>query len=91
MQNLWNLEDQILLERLKKDILTGPTLSRPEPSIRLYIKTDWSKYGMGTVLLKADVSEEAIKSEAQENDGGKCEFDNSLERICLQPISFMSR
>ena len=56
MHNLWNPEDQGLLELLKKDILSGPTLSRPDPSRRLYIKKDYSKGGIEEVLLKADVS-----------------------------------
>ena len=51
LQNLWNLEDQRLLERLKKYILSGPTLVRPDPSRMFYTKTDWYKYGMGEVLL----------------------------------------
>ena len=52
MQNLWNPEDQGLLERLKKDILSGPTLSRPDPARMFYIRTDCSKYGMVAVLLQ---------------------------------------
>ena len=82
----WNPEDQRLMERLNKDILSGPTLARPDPSRRFYIKIDWSKDKMGAVLLQADVSKEAIKPEAQEKDGGKCEFDNSLEGMRLRPI-----
>ena len=54
-----------LLERIKKDILSGPTLSRPDPSRGFYIKTDWSKDGMGAVILQVDVSEEAKNPEAQ--------------------------
>ena len=91
MQNLWNTEDNILLERLNKDILSVPTLAIPDPSRRFYIKIDCSKDGMGAVLLQADVSEEARKSEAQEKAGRKCEFDKSLEGMRLQPISFISR
>ena len=56
MQNLWNTEKQRLLERLKKDILSGPTLEITDPSRRFYIKTDWSKDGMVAVLIQADVS-----------------------------------
>ena len=59
----------MLLERLNKDILLGPTLAKPDPSRRFYINTDWYKYGMGAVLLQTDVSEEARKSKAQEKDG----------------------
>ena len=39
------------------DILSGPTLARPYPYRRFYIKIDWSKYGMVAVILQADVSE----------------------------------
>ena len=73
MQSLWNPEDQRLMEWLKKNILSGPTLARPDPYRRLYIKTDWSKDVMEAVLLQEDVSAEAIKLEAQDKGGGKCE------------------
>ena len=46
---------------------------------------------MGAVLLQADVSEEARKSEAQEKDGVKCEFDKYLEGMRLRPIYFILR
>ena len=78
------------MERLKKEILSGPNLERPEPSRSFYIKTDWSKDEMGAVIFQADVSEEARKEEAQEKSGGKCKFEKSLEVMCLRPISFIS-
>ena len=65
MQNLWNPEEQSLLEMLKKDILSGPNLAIPDHSRRFYIKIDWSKDGTGAVILQVYVSEEAIKSESQ--------------------------
>ena len=43
------------------------------------------------MILQANDSVEARKLEAQEKAGGKCEFVNSLERICLRPNSFISR
>ena len=89
MQNIWNIEDQMLLERLKKDVLLGPTLEIPDPSKRFYIKTDRSTYGMGAVILQSDVSEEARNSEAQEKDNGKCAFDKFMEVMHLQPIFFI--
>ena len=86
IKNLCNPEGQRLLERLNKYILSEPTLERPDPSRRFYIKTDWYKDGMGAVLLQEDVSEEARKLEAQEKDDGNCEFDTYLEGMHLQPI-----
>ena len=56
MHKLWNPGYQRLLEQSKRNILSGPNLARPYPSIRLYIKTDWYKDGMGLVLLQAYVS-----------------------------------
>ena len=44
---------------------------------------------MGVVLLKADDSLEATKSEAQEKVGENGEFDKLPEGICLRPISFI--
>ena len=42
------------------------------------------------MILQAYVSEEERKSEAQEKEDGKCEFDKSLLGIRLQPIYFIS-
>ena len=88
MKNLWNPEDQRLLERLNKDILSGPTLERPDSSRRFYTKRYWSKDRIGVVLMQADVSEE---SEAEEKYGGKCEFEKSLLGMRLRPIYFISK
>ena len=56
MQKLWNIEDQRLLERLNKYILSGPTLAIPYLFRRFYINIDWSKDGMVAVLLQSDIS-----------------------------------
>ena len=42
MQRLYVTEDKRLMERVKYDIMSGPTLTRPEPPQRFHIKTDWS-------------------------------------------------
>ena len=46
IHNLRDPENQRLIERLNKDILSGTNLSISDPSIRFYIKIYWSKYGM---------------------------------------------
>ena len=50
-QNLWNTEDQRLLERLKKDILSGPNLARPDPSRRFYIRLVPAQDGLFALTL----------------------------------------
>ena len=91
MQNIWNLEGQRLLEWLNTDILSRPTLEIPDPYIKFYINTYFSKDGMRAVLLQSDVSWKAVNSEAKEKDSGKCGFDEFLEGMRLQPIYFISR
>ena len=42
MQILCVSEDKRLMDSVKYDIMSGPTLTRPEPTQRFRIKTDWS-------------------------------------------------
>ena len=91
MKNLCKPKDQRFLEQINKDIVSGPTLARPETHQRLYINTYWYKDRIGSVLLQSDDSAEERNPEAQEKDCGKCEFDKFLEIIHLHPIYFISR
>ena len=45
---------------------------------------------MGEMILQEDDSVEAIKVEAHEKEGEKCEFENSLVGLYLFPICFIS-
>ena len=92
MTSIWTQECEALLSQLKEEILAGPVLARPDTKRRFYLKTDWSKDGMGpAVLLQADDSEGAREAEASEADGGKCLFDRTIEGLRLRPIAFISR
>lgn len=91
MAELWTDECEALLTDMKRQVLAGPVLARPDPRRRFYLKTDWSKDGMGAVLLQADDSEEARAAEEREKHGGRCEFDCSASGLCLRPIAFISR
>jgi hypothetical protein len=78
------------LDSLKKEILQGLTLKRPNPDHRFYVKTDWSAWAQGAVLLQADVSEEAEASMWREIHGGQYEFDKAIKGLRLRPIKFIS-
>jgi hypothetical protein len=83
-----------LLTRLKSAIKSQPALQRPNWDRRFYLKTDWSKSGMGAVLCQASPEEpDAITAELQEEDGGKCLFDKTKGNFALRlrPIAFISR
>jgi hypothetical protein len=79
-----------LLTSLKKEVLDKPTLKRPDPNRRFYVKTDWSAWAQGAVLLKR-VSEEAEAAMWREIHGGQCEFDKAIEGLRLRPIKFISQ
>jgi hypothetical protein len=56
-------------------------LKRPDPNRRFYVKTDWSAWAQGAVLLQADVTEEAEEAMWREIHGGQCEFDKAIEGL----------
>ena len=89
IQNLGIPEDQSLLEILNWDIMAGSSLARLDPSWIFHIKIEWFKGGMKALILKSDDSAEARNSEAHKKAVRNCEFDKSLEGICLRSISFI--
>ena len=90
MQHLWTSNDQMSLQWLNKDIVSGPTLARIDPHIMCYINKYWNKYVMGAVFFQKYDSVEARNSESQEKDVEKCEFDKSMEQMCLRLIYLIS-
>jgi hypothetical protein len=91
LDKIWKKEHQDLLDRLKRLIVGGPVLQRPDFDRRLYLKTDWSKDGVGVALLQAEDTPEARAAEDREADGGPCEFERSVSGLRLRPIAFFSR
>ena len=51
---------------------------------------DWSKDGMGSTLLQLDDSDEEQAVERNKAEGGKCEFDKTIEGLRLHTIAFIS-
>jgi hypothetical protein len=90
-KGFWLPEHTKLLRELIEDVIEGPSLQRPDASRRFYVKTDWSKDGIGAVLLQADASDESKLAEDIESQGGPCSFDLTRSGLRLRPISFLSR
>ena len=57
-------EEHILIEIIEQEIVTGHNLVRPDPYQMFYIRTDWYKDGMVSVLLQAEDLAEERNSEA---------------------------
>jgi hypothetical protein len=88
----WKDEDDQLLEELKDAILSFPILRRPNPELRFYLKTDWSKNAMGAALLQPDQDDQrALEAMHNEKTGEKCMFDLTKSGIRLYPLAFISR
>ena len=41
MTELWTTQHNEILEQLKKDVIAGPVLARPDPLRHFYLKTNW--------------------------------------------------
>ena len=89
----WQPEDDQLMKELLEELITRPTLARPDYTRRFYLKTDWCRLGMAAVLLQADPNDaEAKEQETQETTLGKpCAFDKHVHTLRLRPIAFSSR
>ena len=99
LRQLWDSKDlqtaegtnDELLELFKQGIITGPVLRRPDFNRRFFLKTDWSKDAMGSGILQSEQSEKAEEALMAEINGGKCEFDKTVNGLRLRPIAFISR
>ena len=93
LEQVWGPHDYELLKELVAEVLDKPVLARPDFTRRFYLKTDWSKSGMGAVLCQADPDDDiALKAEQDEIKGGPCLFDKTLSAVSLRlrPIAFLS-
>ena len=73
-KGFWLPEHQQLLDDLKKELLSGLLLARPNHNRRFYVKTDWSKMAMGAILLQAQDDDDSLLAEKLEAQGGPCFF-----------------
>ena len=90
-KGFWLPEHQQLLDELKKELLSGLILARPNPDRRFYVKTDWSRLAMGAVLLQTKSDEDSTLAEELEKQGGPCFFELQTHGIRLRAVSCISR
>jgi hypothetical protein len=88
---LWTQECDDLLVCQKEDILEIPLLARADSTNCFYLKTDWSKDIMGTILLQAEDSDVNATTVLSEEAGGPCLFGRAKSGLRLRPIMFFSR
>ena len=90
-QLTWTVDLVELLENMKLCITSSPVTIRYDPDMPVFLKTDWSSYGMGWILMQPaqdKISKDAVKLL---ETTGECIFDISTDGARLKPITFGSR
>ena len=90
-QLLWTPDHATLFNELKDDLINNMILTRPNPTRRFYVRTDWSKTSFGAVLLQASDDAASRAAEAAEDAGGPCLLNKINGGLHLRPIAFISR
>ena len=93
LDNVWSNEDDDIMRDLLEELMSRPTLARPDYTRRFYLKTDWCRLGMAAVLLQADPKDKDARThEDQETQRSEqCKFDKHMHQLRLRPIAFASR
>ena len=93
--NIESLWPDVHAEEMKdiiKAILSDPCLMRYSPNKRCYLRTDFSSFGFGVVLLQPDDHQPSLDAMRREMNGGPCEFmTDENSHLRLRPIAFASR
>jgi hypothetical protein len=87
----WTPDLLALFQKMKDDITCSPCLARADSSKPFFLKTDWSKDGLGTILMQPDDSEASREALRAMDSGEPCTFDKTLTGPRLRPIMFLSR
>lgn len=84
-------DHKAIFEQIRKYILSKPILQRADITKRFYLKTDFSKVGLGWALCQPDNSKTSLDAMKREDEGGECEFDLTLKGPRLLPIAMGGR
>ena len=89
----WKNEHTAQWTAMKNAILSHPILQRPSIHKRFYLKSDFSKIGLGYALCQPSDEPAALAAMNREINGGECEFEATLtnSELRLRPIGFGMR
>jgi hypothetical protein len=86
----WTDDRTDLFASMKLALTNSPLLARFDSSKPVFLKTDWSAAGMGSILMQPDGSEDSMKAMATLKAGEDDDFDTAMTGARLQPIKFGS-
>ena len=75
-----------LFEDLKICITSSPILNRFDPTKPFFLKTDWSSYGMGYILMQPAQDSKSVAATQLLKESEKCIFDLTSDGARLLPI-----
>ena len=76
---------------IKKALLADPLLRRADANKRIYLRTDFSSFGFGFVILQPANDKVSQDAMIREEAGGVCEFDMKKKGPRLLPCAFGSK
>ena len=93
-----NLTDEDMNEKakyqindIKNALLADPLLRRADTNKRIYLRTDFSSFGFGFVILQPANDKVSQDAMIREEAGGVCEFDMKKKGPRLLPCAFGSK
>jgi hypothetical protein len=90
MKSLWTEEDDIPLATLKKELVDGPCLKGPNFTRLFYLKTDWSRIGMGAAICQADAADkDTVIDDVKKTLVLESPFDLTRSGMRLRPCSMI--
>jgi hypothetical protein len=87
----WTPPLRQLFEDVKLGVTSSPCLARYDSAKPLFLKTDWSAGGFGSILMQPGDSAADIAATAKLLETGICDFDLTMGGARLRPIRFDSR
>ena len=87
----WTPELEALFLKLKHDLTSSPVLARFDSTNPAFLKTDYSSFGMGYVLMQPDNSASSFAAVARLTEGCDNDFDTTMKGARLCPVKFGSR
>ena len=92
IESMWTDTHAKEMKDIIKVILSDLCLMRYSPIKRSYLRTDFSCFGFGVVLLQPDDHQPSLDAMRREMDGGHCEFmKDENTNLRLRPVAFASR
>jgi hypothetical protein len=87
----WTSDLQLLFNEVKVGVTSSPCLARYDRNKPVFLKTDWSADGFGSIIMQPDDSPASLAATKKLRETGHCDFDLTLGGARLRPVKFDSR